>query len=53
MINFSLFRLGRGNPSVHNYNLSLYFEHVYVIGGVTHRMLPYLSGVPHLHGNSP
>ena len=24
-----------------------------MIGGVTHHMLPYLSGVPHLHVNRP
>ena len=34
-------------------NLSFKFDHVYMIGEVTLHMLPHLSGVPHLHGNSP
>ena len=33
------------------YNLSFYFDHVYMIGGVTCHMLPYLCGVPHLYIN--
>ena len=27
------------------------FDQVYMIGGVTHRMLPHLSGVPRRHVN--
>ena len=41
-----------GNPPFHiisHFN----FVHVYMIGGVTRHMLPHLSGVPHLHVNSP
>ena len=26
-------------------------DHVYLISGVTHHMLPHFSGVPHLHVN--
>ena len=33
--------------------LKLKFDHVYMIGGVTRRMLPHLPGVPHLHVNRP
>ena len=40
-----------GNPPVHA--TSFYFDHVYMIGGVTRRMLPHLYGVPHLHVNRP
>ena len=42
-------RLAGGNPPVH---ISLIFDHLYMIGGVTRRMLRHLSGVPHLHVNS-
>lgn len=34
------------------YSLNL-FDHVFMIVGVTRRMLPRLSGVPHLHVNRP
>ena len=34
-------------------NLSFHFYHVCMIGGVTHHMLPHLSGVLHLHVNRP
>ena len=50
---FFSFPLRWGNLPVHNCNLSLQFDHVYTIGGVTYRMLPHLSEVPHLHVNSP
>ena len=53
IINFSLFRLG-GVTSlsiivISHFNLITF----YMIGGVTYRMLPHLSWVPHLHVNSP
>ena len=35
------------------YNLSFWFDHVYMIGGVTRRSLPRLPEVPHLHVNRP
>ena len=41
-----------GNPPVHiisHFNLITF----YMIGGVTRHMLPYLSGVLHLHINRP
>ena len=38
-----------GNPPVHK--ISILFDHVYMIGGVTWHMLPHLPGVPHLHVN--
>ena len=31
--------------------LSFSLDHVYMIGGLTRRVLPHLSGVPHLHIN--
>ena len=34
-------------------SLILIFDNVYMIGRVTRRMLPLLSGVPHLHVNRP
>ena len=33
--------------------INFQFDHVYMIGGVTHRGLPPLFGVPHLHVNRP
>ena len=41
-----------GNPPVH-IHLSFQFDHVYMTGGVTRHMLPYLLGVPRLHVNRP
>ena len=35
------------------YNLSFCFDHVYMMGGETHHMLPHLSGAPHLHVYRP
>ena len=43
---------GGGNPPVH-IHLSFQFDHVYMTGGVTRHMLPYLPGVPRLHVNRP
>ena len=37
-----------GNPPVH---INSHFDYVYMKSGVTHRMLPHLSGVPHLYVN--
>ena len=37
------------NPLVHI--VSFEFDHVYMIGGVTRRMLPHPSGVPFIHVN--
>ena len=53
MINFSLFRLG-GVTRLSIIIISHFnFITFYMIGGVTHRMLPHLSVVPHLHVNRP
>ena len=34
-------------------SLILQFDHVHMTSGVSHRMLPHLAGIPHLHVNSP
>ena len=68
MINFSLFRLGvacgAAGPGI-AYSVDIGFKGLKglradYLGGVTclsiiiiYRMLPHLSGVPHLHVNSP
>ena len=44
-------RLGGVTPCP--YNLSFWFDHVNMIGGVTRHMLPHLAGVPHVHVNRP
>ena len=41
-----------GNPPVHVIS-SFWYDHVYMIGGVTRQMLPHLYGVFHVHVNRP
>ena len=52
------FFLNNGDVSVkdsaYSYNLSFKFDHIYIIGGVTHHYtLPHLPGVSHLHVKRP